>query len=71
MIMVTTLFPSRCFSRRAQCVWCGVGGCAGPRCRGRAQYKPQPRRLLAMMMSVTASNTTWMLFVSVAHVMWQ
>lgn len=35
------------------------------------QYKPQPRRLLAMMMSVTASNTTWMLFVSVAHVMWQ
>lgn len=37
----------------------------------RGQYKPQPRRLLAMMMSVTASKTTWMLFVSVAHVMWQ
>lgn len=36
---------------------------------GRAQYKPQPRRLLAMMMSVTASNTTWMFPVSVAQVM--
>lgn len=35
----------------------------------RAQYKPQPRRLLAMMMSVTASNTTWMFPVSVAQVM--
>lgn len=34
-----------------------------------AQYKPQPRRLLAMMMSVTASNTTWMFPVSVAQVM--
>lgn len=33
------------------------------------QYKPQPRRLLAMMMSVTASNTTWMFPVSVAQVM--
>lgn len=37
--------------------------------RTRGQYKPQPRRLLAMMMSVTASNTTWILFVSVAQVM--
>lgn len=38
--------------------------------RGRlAQYKPHPRRLLAMMMSVTASNTTWMFPVSVAQVM--
>lgn len=36
---------------------------------GRAQYKPHPRRLLAMMMSVTASNTTWMFPVSVAQVM--
>ena len=36
-----------------------------------AQYRPQPRRLLAMMTSVTASNTNWMLFVSVAHVWWQ
>lgn len=35
----------------------------------RTQYKPQPRRLLAMMMSVTASNTTWMFPVSVAQVM--
>lgn len=37
--------------------------------RGHAQYKPHPRRLLAMMMSVTASNTTWMFPVSVAQVM--
>lgn len=36
---------------------------------GRAQYKPHPRRLLAMMISVTASNTTWMFPVSVAQVM--
>lgn len=36
--------------------------------RGLAQYKPHPRRLLAMMMSVTASNTTWMFPVSVAQV---
>lgn len=36
---------------------------------GCAQYKPHPRRLLAMMMSVTASNTTWMFPVSVAQVM--
>lgn len=33
------------------------------------QYKPQPRRLLAMMTSVTASNTKWILLVSVAQVM--
>lgn len=46
----------------------GRGGACG-RASERAQYKPQPRRLLAMMMSVTASNTTWMFPVSVAQVM--
>lgn len=41
----------------------------GPGCVcERAQYKPHPRRLLAMMISVTASNTTWMFPVSVAQV---
>lgn len=35
---------------------------------GGAQYKPHPLRLFAIMMSVTASNTTWMFPVSVAQV---
>lgn len=35
------------------------------------QYSPQPRRLFAMMTSVTASNTNWMLLVSVAQVTWE
>lgn len=48
----------------------GVGGEGRRASRsGRAQYKPHPRRLLAMMMSVTASNTTWIFPVSVAQVM--
>lgn len=35
------------------------------------QYRPHPRKLLAMMTSVTASNTNWMLLVSVAQVTWE
>lgn len=38
------------------------------RTRATVQYRPQPRRLFAMITSVTASNTNWMLLVSVAHV---
>lgn len=34
------------------------------------QYRPQPCRFLAIMTSVTASKTNWMLLVSVAQVMW-
>lgn len=40
-------------------------------CLTRPQYKPHPLRLFAIMMSVTASNTTWMFPVSVAQVRWQ
>ena len=39
--------------------------------RPQPQYSPHPLRLLAMMTSVTASKTNWMLLVSVAHVWWQ
>ena len=42
-----------------------------PLCLDRPQYKPHPLRLFAIMMSVTASNTTWMFPVSVAQVRWQ
>ena len=48
------------------------GGLSGSgRTHATVQYRPQPRRLFAMITSVTASNTNWMLLVSVAHVWWQ
>lgn len=37
---------------------------------GVVQKRPQSLRLFLMMTSVTASNTNWMLLVSVAHVKW-
>jgi hypothetical protein len=36
--------------------------------RSSNQYRPQSFKLFLIMTSVTASNTNWILFVSVAHV---